>query len=174
MRRDPRRIADPEREQGLARAQVQDIVLRDAVEKLMDIDRAQIDGRHLIGGQALRLVEAGEDVGQAALAHAEIDPHGLVVEEAPANAGVGHGDGEVQGARAIGEIGPHRAVALPRRPHQRPVADQAAQDEGRFLAREQRVERRRVRHRQLPHRGQRRERAVSHRRSGGSCARPAR
>ena len=77
-------------------------------------------------------------------------------------------------ARAIGEIGPHRAVALPRRPHQRPVADQAAQDEGRFLAREQRVERRRVRHRQLPHRGQRRERAVSHRRSGGSCARPVR
>ena len=174
MRRDPRRIADPQRQERRACAQIEPVILRDAVEKLMDIDRAEIDGRHLIGRQIFRLVETSENVGQAAFAHAKIDAHRIVIEQPPANIRASHRDGKVDRTGLVRQIGAHRLITLPRRLHERPVGDQPAHDEGRLLAGEQRVERRRFRHLQLPHRGQGGGGRFSHGRSGGSCARPVR
>jgi hypothetical protein len=151
------------------------MLARQAVEEVMHIDRREIDG----GRFRIRLngVDPREQFRKLGAYRPEVHPHGIIVEQAPARAGLSDGCCEQRIAAAAKQIVARFPARAPARLHQRPIRDQSPDDERLSRLAKKPVELGRRIGLCLGYRRQLADRSgigLSHSEAAGSCGRSAR
>jgi hypothetical protein len=131
--------ADPQADDGGARAQIERVFRLHPIEMARHVDGAQVDQRGIGGG--LVVIKPGENIAQPPARHAEIHAHVGVVKQPPLIPWRSDGDGKGHIARPRQQIGAHIAGRAARGLNHGPMRHQPAQHERLTRAAQHLVER---------------------------------